>query len=60
VQRGRVELGEVEQLDEPRLTLDERANRRAVVRPDDQVALRKTVGGPGGSGVAEVALRSGR
>jgi hypothetical protein len=25
-----------------------------------QVSFRKTVGGPGGSGVAEVALRSGR
>ena len=30
------------------------------LQPDEQVAFRKGVAGPGGSGVAEVALRFGR
>ena len=33
---------------------------RGTAQPEDEIAFRKTVGGPEGSGVAEVALRSGR
>jgi hypothetical protein len=44
---------------ESRGSLDERADRRAL-EADQQVAFRKGVDRPGGSGVAEVALRFGR
>jgi hypothetical protein len=39
--------------------LDDSADRGAV-EADDQIALRKTVEGPGEPGVAEIALRCGR
>jgi hypothetical protein len=39
--------------------LDDGADRGAV-EADDQIALRKTVEGPGEPGVAEIALRCGR
>jgi hypothetical protein len=44
---------------ESRGSLDEGADRRAL-QADEQVAFRKSVARPGGSGVAEVALRFGR
>jgi len=39
---------------------NQRPDRGAVERADDQVAFRKGGDRPGGSGVAEVALRFGR
>jgi hypothetical protein len=53
-------VGEVQQDGEPGAALDQGADRTATCCPDDQVALRKTVDGPGEPGVAEVALRCGR
>jgi hypothetical protein len=50
----------VDQLDIAAGPVDQGADRGLVHPSRDQVALRKTVDGPGGSGVAEVALRSGR
>jgi hypothetical protein len=50
---------QVNQQREPGGALDERADG-GTFKADQQVAFRKTVDGPGGSGVAEVALRSGR
>jgi hypothetical protein len=47
---------QLEQQDEPGLALDQGADR-AGFGSDDEVALRKTLDGLGGSGVAEVALR---
>ncbi len=41
----------------PSLALDERGDRREVVVADDEITLRKTEGGPGEPGVAEIALR---
>jgi len=42
------------------LPLDQGADRGQVALADDQIAFRKTEAGPGGPGVAEIALRSGR
>jgi hypothetical protein len=52
--------GQVQQQHEPGRALDQGADRGAAAGADDQITFRKTVGGPGGSGVAEVALRCGR
>jgi len=43
----------VQQPHHPGLPLDERADRRPLGRADDEVALRKSVGGPGGRVLAE-------
>ncbi len=51
---------QMNQLDVEAVPVDQRADGRPVAAAGDQVALRKTVRGPGGSGVAEVALRCGR
>ncbi len=40
--------------------LHQGADSRLALPADDQVAFRKTVRGPGGPGVAEIALRCGR
>jgi hypothetical protein len=45
---------------EPGRPLGQGRDRAEPVLADDQVAFRKTERGPGGPGVAEVALRSGR
>jgi hypothetical protein len=50
----------VQQDGEPGAALDQRADRRTTVGADDQITFRKTVEGPGGPGVAEIALRCGR
>jgi len=42
------------------LSFDQGADRGPVASSHDEVALRKTVSGPGRPGVAEVALRVGR
>ena len=50
----------MDEFDVAGLALDQRADRRAVLRANDQVTFRKTEAGPGEPGVAEVALRCGR
>jgi hypothetical protein len=52
-----VTSGKVHQPNHAGLPLDEGADRRALVLADDEVTFRKTERGPGGSGVAEIALR---
>src|ERR1039458_1690182 len=52
--------GQVQQQDVAGGALNQGADRGLAVLADDQVAFRKTERGPGGPGVAEVALRSGR
>jgi hypothetical protein len=52
--------GKMNQAHRPAGSVEQSADRRAAVLPDDQVAFRKTEAGPGGPGVAEVALRFGR
>jgi hypothetical protein len=39
---------------------DQRSDGRLVQGSGDEIAFRKTKAGPGGSGVAEIALRFGR
>jgi hypothetical protein len=57
---GAVSTGQVDELDVAAGPVDQGADGGLVDPPGDQVAFRKTGDGPGGSGVAEVALRSGR
>jgi hypothetical protein len=55
-----VVVRQVQQQGESGAALDQGADRGLLTRTDDQVAFRKTEAGPGGLGVAEVALRFGR
>jgi hypothetical protein len=55
-----VPAGQVQQLHGSAGSLDQRADGRPAVLSNDEVSLRKTDGGPGGPGVAEVALRCRR
>jgi hypothetical protein len=57
VQRVAVTLQKMQQSDYSGLPFHERADRRALVLADDEIAFRKTEDGPGGPGVAEIALR---
>jgi hypothetical protein len=50
---------EVDQHGEPAAAFDQSADR-AALQTNQKITLRKTVEGPGGSGVAEIALRCGR
>ena len=59
-QLGGIAVGQVQQHRVVGGALHQGADRGQVLAADDQVALRKTVHGPGGPGVAEVALRCGR
>jgi hypothetical protein len=56
----RMIIGELNEHRGSCLAFDKSGDRRTLLCADDQITLRKTVRGPGGSGVAEVALRSGR
>ena len=53
-------LRQVQQLHEPSAAFDQGADLGGLIFADDQIALRKTVNGPGEPGMAEVALRCGR
>jgi hypothetical protein len=57
---GGVVTRQVQQDGEPGGPLDQGPDRALVSSTQDEVAFRKTVDGPGGLGVAEVALRCGR
>jgi hypothetical protein len=50
----------MQQQDESGRALNQGADRRGATSANDEVAFRKTKAGPGGSGVAEIALRCGR
>jgi hypothetical protein len=57
VQSVAVSLQKMQQSDDPGLMFHQGADRGALVLADDEIAFRKTEDGPGGSGVAEIALR---